>query len=558
MDPKLLDVSERTMPKFNAEICDGFHQREFDQIEKFYERLLRMTFEPLASKGVFFRGMRMVRPEEMFKVVSESTQNKTFEINKESLYPCRLSVGFKDATGNERIIDNIYQMLPFTDRYGDVWIRGSRYSLQIVMADRGLSVTRDEQIFVKVLGYKFKIGAENMELVRIHHDITPPMYKNIPLNLSANRFYSASKAFEVNDNRTPKPLLAWYMFAVYGFSKTMNDFAECEYRIGELNAVMGACPASEGWQVYGSSGKRNDKLITAYLDTGLAIAVRSTDSKRRDEELPTATLQYVGALIYLFDVAPALVDLDELDNSRFWQLIIGRCSMINKNGDESILKQMDDHFDSLSERLDPGSIKRFASQNIMVKNMFELFNHIIGTRTEFVKTFDRGQMLNKELCSLEYTIDRLISAATRFKHDVKNTTDLSYEKVRSYLTNHFRIRDVEKAAWESNMVQESTPTDCPLVDYVLGVMPQTKITMTGRQRAGGDFNPNDSANSAHASLLFAMSGERVTKPDPDGRGYLGPCVSTNSGKIIVLPDYLRSYYNATVKRLTVIEIKPYE
>lgn len=548
MDPRLLDAIDATMPRMNTELTKGFHARQFEDIEKWYERQLRMILKSLESKGVKFHGLKPVRPDEMFKHISETTQNKTFETNRESLYPTRLDITYTDNQGVERTFPNIYVMLPFTDEYGDMYLRDSLYSLQIVLADRGLSVTKDEQIFVRILGYKFKIGTENIGFDRLYPSLNGNRTARMQLNLPANRFYTPKEAWRVNPKKVPEPLLAWYMFAEYGVTKTMEKYGECEIAVGDSEVISGTYPESEGWEIYANSGRRSERQLTkTSIFNSFAIAVRPLNRKRG--EIPTVALQYVASLIFLFDCGSTLVDLDRLDDRMFWRLIIGMSSMSSRGGADNILRQMKDHFQSIYEYMDESSIKRFAAQRIVVNDMFDLFNYIIANRTEIVKTVDRADMLHKEVCSLEYTMDRLIVRANRFKHDIKNITDLNTSKVGHTIVRWFGLRDIEPAARESNLIQESTPTDCPLADYVLGVMTQAKVCSTrGSKRAG--FNVGDPANGIHASLPFTMSPERITKPDPDGRGYLSPTVHLNLSNCIVLDPKLRDLYNTTAARLT--------
>lgn len=548
MDPKLLDSIDTTMPRFNNEVTKGFHERQFGPIEKWYERQLRMILGTLESKGVKFHGLRSVRPDEMFKVISETTQNKTFETNKESLYPVNVHLTYTDHSGSEHSYDNIYIMLPFTDEYGDIYIRDSLCSLQIVLADRGLSVTKDEQIFVKILGYKFKIGTENVGFVRMYPGPDNTRTSRIQLNLPANRFYTPTEAWRVNPKKVPEPLLAWYMFAEYGVTETMKKYGECEIAVGDMDAISGTYLESDGWEIYASNGRRSDRqLAKTAIYTPFAVAVRPLNRKRG--EIPTVALQYVASLIFLFDCGSTLVDLDQLDETLFWRYIIGVASMSGRGGRDNILRQMNDHFKSIYEYLDAGSVQRFAAQRIVVNDMFDLFNYIIANRTEIVKTVDRADMLHKEVCSLEYTMDRLIIRANRFKHDIKNITDLNPSKVSHAITRWFGLRDIEPAARESNLIQESTPTDCPLADYTLGVMTQAKVCSTrGGKRAG--FNVSDPANGIHSSLPFTMSCERITKPDPDGRGFLSPTVNVHTSNYIILAPHLRELYQMTTTRLT--------
>lgn len=554
MDPKLLKAVSATMPKFNETIASGFHQREFEQIHKRYEYLLRMTFEPIEKKGVWFVGVRSVRPHEMYNVIAKNTQQKTFETNKESLYPVKLVFKYGMDKNTAREMDPVYVLLPFCDRYGDVWIRGSQYSLQIVLADRGLSVTKDDQIFVRLLGYKFKVGTEQYEYAQIHNEINPVRETNLPINLPANRFYVASEARRPNPTKTPTPLLAWYVFAEYGFSETMRKFGECDYAIGDRDAIIQQYSEDKGWKLFGSKGLAIGKSITPYVNCGLAIAAKPLNEKRRGE-IPNVAQQYIAALLYLCDVGGEFIDLDKLDDKYFWRMMVGHASIKAGGNLTHLEKQMADHFDSMNEGLDQTSIQRFAEQRIVVKDRYELFNYIIANRAEIVKTSDKANMLHKEISSSEFTLDKLITAANRFKHDVKNTTELNYERVKSFMSSHFKLRDIESAAWESNMIQEATPTDCPIADYGFGVMSQAKVFGPRNNGRNSDFNPNDPANCIHGSVPFVMSFQRVTKPDPNACGFLAPCVYLINDKYLGLRPEDVELYEATVSRLTKSEVK---
>lgn len=552
MDPRVLDLVDASMPQFNDTVTDSFHKREFDQVDKEYENKLKMIFASIASKEVYFNGLKLVKPEEMYSVIANNTQHKTFETYKESFFAVKLLMSWRDRNGVMHDLKIPYQFLPFTNEWGDLWIRGTLYSLQIVLSDRGLSVTKDDLIFLKVLSAKHKIGVENYSFTCIHTRGDSNISAPLSLNLPANRFYSPTYSRQVNPKVTPTPLLAWYVFAEYGFKRAMTEFGECEYAIGDTDMVVQEYSNEEGWEVYCSSYVRHPKLLTTYVDNNYAIAIRPK-SKKRDGEIPTIALQYVAALLFLIDTLPVYFNPHSLDDSNFWKLMVGKCSVRNVPKDETIMKYMNDHFDSMANDLDEGTIKKLASEQIVVEDMFELFNYIITNRTEIVRTADKANALHKSLSSLEHTMDKLIVAANRFKHDIKNTTELSVGKIDKFITAHFRLKDIEQARSDSNLVQEATPTDCPIAHYGLGVIFQSKLNNSGGKfgKRSSGFNPYDPAEATHASVAFVFSYQRVTSPAPSGRGYLNPCIYLSGGKITAIHPDFKSLYQQTQERLTV-------
>lgn len=557
MDPKLFNLIDNSMPKFNETIVDGFHAKEFDRAEKFYEDILAMTFECIKKRGVYFKGVHSVKPDEMFNVINANTGNKYFETHKESLYPVKVLFEYKDIDGTVTEIRPAYIFLPHTNKFGDLWIRGTLYSLQMVLVDRGLSVTKEDMIFVKVLGWKFKVGVENFEFNKVFTDVVPNKTGPISLNLPASRFYNASEAKKVNPTKTPTPLLAWYVFAEYGFDRAIAEFGECECLIGDLNTLIQSCKPEDGWSIYSSTGRRHNKLITDYIYLDIGVAVRPKDGIR-EGEIPTVALQYIGALLFTMDTVPAYFNLNRINESNFWRYIIGKCSVKSGDRDEVIMRYMNEHFSSMNESLDEGSIKRFARDRIVVNDMFELFNYIIVNRGEIVKTADRASVLHKGLSSLEFTMDKLITGANQFKHEVKNTTELNLKKIEKMITKHFHLRGIERAKTDCNLIQEDTPSDNPLCCFVLGVISQSKIFKQRSTTGDSDFNPNDPATFLHPSIAFGCSYQRVTDPNPDSRGYINPCVELSSDKYITIKPELKDLYDATSKRLTEREVRKFK
>ncbi|WP_228493003.1 hypothetical protein, partial [Pseudomonas aeruginosa] len=138
------------------------------------------------------------------------------------------------------------------------------------------------------------------------------------------------------------------------------------------------------------------------------------------------------------------------------------------------MRLMYEHFDSIREYLDEDSIKKFAAKSIVVTNMFDLFNYIIANRSEIVQTTDRASAFNKDLASLEFTLDSLLTSANNFKHDIKNNSEINQKKVARFLTHNFPIKEIDNAQY-ANLILEPTPTDNPFIDYGLGCMPQHKV-----------------------------------------------------------------------------------
>jgi len=554
MFPLLAKAVDASMPRFNQSIMEGFHQKEFERGLQYYETALKTLLKSIEDRGVFFQGVERVSPRAYNEHLINSS-SKMYDIHKETLYPVRLLFQWRESSGRMVDFKAPLTMLPYTDRYGDIWLRGVHYSLQFVLAEQGLPVAKDNSLFVKVLGFKFKIGVEYFKYDRVSNESGSYIVSHGGDNLAANRFYSPTDSRKIKDTKTPTPLLAWYVFANIGFSKAMEQYGECDFGVGNVDALLEGFPAKDRWEVFTRTSDKsgNSRSLGDYVSHDLGIAVRSKSANRRG--LGTVGLQYMCALLFVMDCMPSYFDIDAIDDPNYWKLLIGRCSVKAGDSNEYIMRLMKEHFVSINEYLDSESIRKFASQSIVVTDMFDLFNYIIANRSEIVQMTDRASMFHKELSSLEFTLDKLITAANNFKHDIKNNSELSFKKVARFLHNHFHIKEIDHAR-TANLIQEATPTDCPFVDYMLGCMPQHRVyTSPTKAKKRGEFDTSDSAGFLHPSLPFVNSYLRVTGPYPDGRGYLLPCIYLVNGKVTALHPDMQELYAKTDRRTRIREVR---
>ena len=552
MHKKLAMAVDASMPRFNKDIVEGFHKKEFENGRHYFSNWLRMIFKSIEKRGVYFRDVERVTPREYYNYLVAKNPPRIFDIHKETLYPVKILFDYKDRAGNIIPLNPAYTMLPYTNEYGDVFLRGVFYSLQFVLAERGLPVTKENSLFVKVLGFKFKVGDEYFKYDIVTNDTG--YVKNIPasINLAANRLYSPTEARRITGTTVPIPLLAWYVFANEGFGKAMDKYSECDYIIGNVESLLSECPSKDGWEIMTRSSSSNAKLLGPFIPNDYAIAIRNKSRTRKT--LSPMGLQYATALLFVMDCLPSYFDMDRVDDPDYWKLIIGRTSVKPGDLDDYVIRLMYEHFDSIEEYLDEESIKKFANHGIVARDMFELFNYIIVERSNIIQSTDRATAFGKELASLEFTLDRLITAANNFKHDIKNNSELNQKKVRNFLSSNFRIKEIDNAR-DANLIQEATPTDNPFVDYALGCIPQDKVYTNTMSRRRGGFDTGDTSGHIHASLPFVHSHLRVSKPHPDGRGFLSPCIHLVNGKTTSIRDDLRELYAEAEKRLTHREVQ---
>lgn len=544
MEARLLAAVDSSMPRFNAKVIEGFHKEQFDLGHKIYEHYLKQLFKHLPKKGVRYIGLELVQPKEFIRYLTESS-TKQADIHRETVYPIKHLFEYNDK-GTWIPLKQVYQMLSYANEYGDVFLRNTFYDLTIVLSERGLSVTKENSIFIKILGYKFKVTTEPFRYASVISENGITSTEPVDVNISCNRFYSPNLSRRIDPKvKIPRPLLSWYIFGNMGFSEAMARYSECEFEMGSTDVITELCRSENGWHVMKGYGGPLAKTLGRVVDNDFAIAIRNKNKQRKD--LSPMGLNYAVSLLYVSECCSTYFDMTQVDKPSYWRLIIGRCSVKSNDQDEYIIKLMNEHFESVSEYLDDDSIKRFRRQGIDCNNMYDLLNHISVHRGEIVQTSDRGNMLGKELTSIEHTLDVLLTAANGFNHDVKNTSDLTQRKVERLLTAHFKLKTIDRS-YRSNLELVSTPTDCPMTEHALSVISQDKVNPPKGQ-GSKEFDPTDSANLIHASIPFVTSYLRITEPNPDGRGHLNPCIYLENDKVTAIEPHFIPLYESIKRRL---------
>lgn len=559
MDPQLLKKVRRDRGGFTQELVDGWHKKDMDKIVPHYEKCLENMFRSLQEKGYYFDGLEEVCPLEFYNQITRSSSSgtKDFEIAKNSFFGVRIKNHFKDpVTGVESELKSPLIFLAYTNKHGDLYTRNSTYSLQYVLSERGPSVDggRDKTIFIRVLGYKFKVTKEIHTFNRVFRTGNKVQTGAINMTLPANRFYNSRNDRKITSKKVPIPLLAWYVFGKYGFDHCMKEFAECDYMIDTLDTLLDICPEGEGWQIFSNTQSVHPKAFDRPKGTPLleepAIAIRSRGGK--GTEVSNLALQYTAGLLFMFGVFSHELDIRRLDDINYWRWIIGRCSirLPAKTSPDVYLRQMNEHFSSVEEYADDITIDKYNKFDIEVKSTYDLLNYLMLNYSSLIKLYNPADMLHKELASMEFLLDFLIHQANDFKFMIRNKSNITPKIINRELDAHFRLFNMDKSVRENNTILEQTGTDNPYIDYGLGIILQTKSTVNrGPGKKKEEFDPNHPGSIIDASQPYVCSYQYSTKPNPDSRGMLQPRVRLVQGKYTSLHPEDREGYEALKNRL---------
>lgn len=555
MDKRVLAKIREMRGPFTRELVDGWHKTDLEDIDEYTEACFRSIFRSLEEKGFFFDGIERVCPVEFFNLITKSngSGSKDFEISKNSFFGVRLKPYYVDPVTKVRTdLKQPLIFLPFTNEHGDIYVRNSLYSLQYVLSERGPSVdgVRNKTIFIRVLGYKFKVTMELHKFYKLHVSMGNVSRFPMSVKLPANRFYNSRNDRKIKEKTTPIPLLSWYVFAKYGFDYAMKNFAQCEYRIGHEEDLIANCKESDGWEIYLNGNAIHPKCMNVggslEIEPGIAIRYKNPG------EINSLAFQYAAGLLFMLGVFSGIYSLEEIDDPEYWRLLIGYCSI--RLGDntpaETYLRQMAEHIVSVEEYADEFTMDRYNKSDIPVNDTYELFNYLIINYSNIIRTYNPADLLHKELASKEFLLENLIHAANDFKFKIRNKSNITPKIINRELDCHFKLFGIDRSIRENNTILEQTGTDNPFIDYGLGIIRQTKSTVSRRAGSKKDeFDPNHPGSLIDASQPYVVSYQFASKPDPDANGMLTPRVCLRNGKYTAVHEDERENYEATKRRL---------
>ena len=559
MQKKLLEKIRKHRGPFTKELVEGWHKKDLDDVVPYLESCFRSIFNSLIEKGFHFEGLEEVCPKEFYELITKPNGSgiKNFEISKNSFFGVAMKSYYldpNDRNAKPEPLKTPLMFLPFTNKHGDIFVRNSLYSLQYVLSERGPSVdgTNNKTIFIRVLGYKFKVMVELHRYYKVSFDKRTGSITRYPqaVKFPATRFFNSRNDRKIRDNKTPLPLLAWYTFGKYGFDYAMREFAECEYRIGFEDELVRDCPASEGWEIFVNGAEVHPKHIgpvdLSIKEPGIAI------KQREQHEVGTLAFQYAGALLYMFGVFTSRLDLSRLNDTEYWRLLIGHCSIKLPMGspDEAYLRQIPEHFVSVEGYADAHTLDRYNKTGIPVKNFYELLNYLIVNYSNIIRTYNPADLLHKEIASKEFLLENIIHSANEFKFRIRNKSNITAKIINRELDLHFKLFGIDRSIRENNTILEQTGTDNPFIDYGLGIIRQTKSTISrGPGGKKDEFDPNHPGSQIDASQPFVVSYQYATGPSPEGNGLMQPRVYLVSGKYTGIREEDRELYERTKRRL---------
>lgn len=497
IDPIMAGL-QNSLPRFNAEICDGLAYTQVKNAEQYADELMRDMSHGL-PEGVEYIGYTQCTPLEQFQEQSNlPSRKKQFDIAPSDVYMVKYIFKFN----GQRYIKPM--LLPIVSRGGIIKLRGASHMISPVMIDNLFSV-EDEGIFVQLTRNRI-----NFYAVQVSY-----MASGVEQNTKTtySHLFNLKTAAEASVKR--KPTMANYLFAYHGLTEAFAVYCKAKVHYGTHDINEDSFPADK-WTICYSNGNsftRNDSRTR----TGIRLAVPRTLFENDD------TLKsMVGGLFYILDHISDLgfVSVDALDNPMFWKRALIRFTWKNVDSETKCIELMDKHLKSIENYVDSLVRRSLEYENIPVVDMRQLMFYMIQNFERMCIDTDVANTNNKYLATTRYVMFDITCALFKMMYNTERLkgTRLTQDGLEKALRGFPIDKILSMGSGNGWISSLDCATDLMLAKVTTPVVSQTKAT--GKSGGNKAAEMKDKSLQLDPSVININSYSAITKSAPHGRGRL--------------------------------------
>lgn len=395
MDKVFHDFLQTIAPPVNPVVMNGLATSYLPLAETYVDTVFRGASRSF-PEGLTYEGFERCSYMEEYAETTRLKNNKrSFDLARSDLYMVKYRFNYK-GTEIRR-----YIQLPYALDGGTFHLGGTLYHFTPVLTDKVISPGLNS-IFVRLLRDKvnfdrFQYSAKVDGKMYTSQVIWSSIYRNVKQN---NKVPPTTKAL---------PTTVHYLLAKYGFQGMFEKFAGFSPIVGEDEINEVAYP-KESWVICGSSEQKPARtyLETFYEPTKIKLAIPRNQWNNFTESL-------VIGFYYVVDHFPQEVRVKYLNNPADWKILLGAIYFSGHHGRAKLLNDIDEHYKSLDEYLDPIVIAKLHEIGYKIQDFYELLALVIRNFNDWVINANENtiSVYGKTLEVLYYVLFDITSAIFR-------------------------------------------------------------------------------------------------------------------------------------------------
>lgn len=505
----LYEAAKKAIPNFNHRFLEGVPVRELDTAIEHIKKVFRIAQRGFPA-GLEFVDLERCTPQEAHEALTgkkrgtnkNSSNRPSYDLARTDMIVLKYRLKFNDV-----ILAPKYISVPFIGEAGTIHLRGPLNTISPVLADPVLSVSKDS-IFIPFL-------RDRVTFYRNTHFYV----KN---GLGAHKYVVWSPIHSYAPRATTKGVkttVPHYLFCKHGLQGAFSVYAGADIAVGYADTInTNAYPASEGWDIYWSTGAPLKRRQQNYKPSRVRLAMRSDVNNNLTQSM-------IAAFFYLADAFPDRVRPEYCDDAGLWKVLMGLLLEYSDRNEGKLISDIETHLASLDQYVDEIVRDDLAKVNIFVNDIYELFVYMTKNITAHLIGATPSDMYQKKLMVNRYVLLDYTKAIFNFGYALnsgngkKELTEKDINQAAGKYLNTNIIYHLSKTHGEVNIV--SSPGDCFLFKHTCRYILQVDATS---RRGSGKRKTDDPSRYLHASQAYVSSIRNLPKPEPTGQTQANPMV----------------------------------
>lgn len=520
MDNKLFTQVSRRMPTINPKIAKGLAVTEMRFAEQYIDDILRASVEDY-PKDFTYVGIEHLTPFEEYLKTIEARGNikPSFDMARTDFYGINLLFEYQGTV----IKKFIY--VPYVRKGGIISIRGASYAISPVLADKGISITKDS-VFIQINKTKSTFRR------RLKHHYLADENRKSPSITHGWLHHRTRK----NNKEKGEIFLkmetcsAHYLFCKFGLLGTFKKFLNTNVKVGSEKEINYKNFPKEDWVICRSMGTKPTAIKTTnYTKNTIRLAIRRCD-------YDTISDSVIGAFFYVVDhfpdrIKPEYIDGTD-DENDMWIILLGKIIGGTSGGEGAILETTRTHIASLDTYINSVAKKELEKGEIYADNIFELLYFIIEILSGMVSqpVEEISSIYDKQLIVLRYVLQDINDGLNSMFYRLTNKEakkGLVLKDVQQIVRQVPRSDVAARMYRHNNINSVSSPGDNLFFKITGNIVLQTDSGSSGSfNKSGGGV---DNSKYLHSSIAAIGSYLTLPKPEPTGRSRINPFLE-------ILPD----------------------
>lgn len=515
MDKDLLALIDKSVPKMNPKLSEGFTYHESSNFEPYIDNILREASHSLERFGIKYHGYQIVSPKER---LSEETRprksRRTYETGKSDFYMIRV-----DLRLNGKKLRTRYLYIPFIRPGGLMFIKDVKY-LIVPTLENVLFSIEDGSVFLPV------------SRARVTFRRSPYYFLADGKQVNTDIYWS--KIHHNTTNEAPKarlPQLFNYILADQGLTKAFKVYFDIDIAYGKQEDMTVENYPSTDWVLCETLGISPRSMLGPYVRTDVVLAIP------RDKYEDKTMYSLIASFFYILDVcsSQSFFKMEEFESPFLWKRVLSRF-IWNKIDDRDAIMQVDEHIISIRDYIDNIVQMKLKKEGIDVENILELFQYMICNFSKLTVNNDVAALHNKRLeitSKIMYPavsmIFNIVFQILRMKKD-----RLTVEKLNQFLDKNWFPQIIQTISSESKWVQVLESTTDQMI-YKVSSQVHIDSKVSGKTKSEEMTDPSF---KLHPDMLTVCSWNYVNKASPSARGRLNPFMALDSfNKPIPRPEH---------------------